>query len=65
MTDDFHRTNLHLHRTDYEFLLARYGRGWTTVVRDIIRREVAWKRASARASEQAKQTVGDLLKDKS
>lgn len=40
MSDPFHRTNLNLHRSDYEFLLARYGFGWTTQVRDLIHQRV-------------------------
>lgn len=35
-SNDFHRTNLNLHRADVEYFQQKYGYGWTEKVRDII-----------------------------
>lgn len=40
MTESMHRTNLYLYREDYEFLLARFGYGWTSHVRELIHEAV-------------------------
>lgn len=37
---EYHRTNININRRDYEFLLARYGFGWTGIVRDLVAKEV-------------------------
>ena len=37
---NLHRTNINLNRRDYEYLLARYGFGWTGIVRDLVAKEV-------------------------
>lgn len=36
MSEDFHRTNINLHRADVDWLVHIYGYGWTEKVRDII-----------------------------
>ena len=34
MTDDFHRTNINLRRSDVEYLRIVFGHGWTEKVRE-------------------------------
>lgn len=37
---EFHRTNINIRKSDYKYLLDRYGHGWTTEVREMIARRV-------------------------
>jgi hypothetical protein len=37
---EFHRTNINIRKSDYKYLLDRYGQGWTTEARQIIARAV-------------------------
>jgi hypothetical protein len=37
---EFHRTNINIRKSDYKYLLDRYGHGWTTEVREMITRAV-------------------------
>lgn len=49
MTDEYHRTNINLHQKDYEYLVAKFGQGWTTYVRNIVHREVERDKSNNRA----------------
>ena len=57
---DFHRTNIQLYRRDYEYLLARYGYGWTSHIRDIVHREVVKMREETAKAKSLTFTVEDL-----
>lgn len=40
MPNPFHRTNINLHQSDYEYLLANYGYGWTEVIREWVHAKI-------------------------
>jgi hypothetical protein len=37
---DYHRTNINLYRSDFEYLLAKFGYGWTQEIREVVHRYV-------------------------